>query len=71
MSEEMKRGIRNANIGLAVAAAVLTVGFIFLHGNDGAMELLALGVFAVGMGVSILLDRRDERARARRTRRSS
>lgn len=63
----MKRGIRNGNIGIASGVIVLAIGFTFVHGNEEAMELLAIGAFAVVMGVSILLNRRDERARARRS----
>jgi uncharacterized MnhB-related membrane protein len=66
----MKRTFRNANIGIASGAAVLAVGFALLHGNDGAMEVLALGAFAVVMSVYLFLERRDDRARPKDAHRS-
>jgi hypothetical protein len=66
----MKKGFRNANIGIAVSAVVLAAGFIPFHGNEGAMEALAVGAFAVGMAVLFLLDWRDERVQRGGTRRS-
>jgi hypothetical protein len=67
----MKRTFRNANIGIASGAAVLVVGFALLHGNEGAMEVLALGAFAVVMSVYLFLQRRDDRARSKGARHSS
>lgn len=58
----MKRGFRHANVGLAVGLLVLVSGFSLLHDNEGAMELLGLGSFAVVMAVYFLLVWRDERA---------
>jgi hypothetical protein len=62
----MKRGIRNANIGIALSAVVLAVGFPFCRDSDGATELLALGALAVALGTLFLLDWRDDRTAARR-----
>ena len=41
---------------------VLVVGTVLFHGNDWAMELLALLGFGVAMGVLFFLEGRDERA---------
>jgi hypothetical protein len=64
----MKRRFRNANIGIAAGMVVLLVGFAFFHGNEGAMEVLALVTFAVAIGVHLALGSRDERLRDRETR---
>jgi hypothetical protein len=66
----MKRIFRNANIGVAFGALVLAVGFALLHDDEGAVELLALGAFAVVMGVYLFLERRDDRVRPEDDRRS-
>jgi len=63
----MKRGFRNANIGIALGAIVLAIGFPFCHDSEGATELLALGGLAVALGTLFLLDWRDERARSHRS----
>jgi hypothetical protein len=57
----MKRLIRNANIGLAVSVALLVVGFWPVHRSDTATTILGLVAFAVGMGLLIALNLRDER----------
>jgi hypothetical protein len=61
LSEERKIELKNANIGIAVSALVLIVGFMLFRSSEGAMEALAIGAFAAGMAVLLLLDRRDER----------
>jgi hypothetical protein len=66
----MKRSLRNANIGIASSVVVLIVGTIFFHGNEGAMELLALFGFSVAMGVLFFLEWRDERAQRKDPNRS-
>lgn len=58
----MERSFRNANIGIAASVVVLVVGTVLFHGNDWAMELLALLGFGVAMGVLFFLEGRDERA---------
>jgi hypothetical protein len=55
----MKRTFRNANIGIVSGAIVLAIGFVLFHDNDGAMEVLALGAFAVVMSVFLFFERRD------------
>lgn len=70
LSEDMKRIFRNANIGIAFGALVLAVGFPLLYDDEGAVELLALGAFAVVMSVYLFLERRDDRARPRDDHRS-
>lgn len=63
MSEEMRKFFRNANVGLAVAAVVLAVGFWPTHRSETAFTVLGFAAFVVGMGVYIALNLRYERAR--------
>lgn len=62
MSDELRRGIRNANVGIAVSTVVLLVGFTLFHDSEGAMEALGVMGLVVALGVLFLLDWRDERA---------
>jgi hypothetical protein len=62
----MKRLFRNANVGIAVAVALLIVGFWPVHRSEDASTVLGLTAFAVGMGVSIALNFRDDRVRDRK-----
>jgi hypothetical protein len=62
----MKRLFRNANVGIAVAVVLLIVGFWPVHRSEDASTALGLAAFAVGIGVSIALNIRDDRARARK-----
>jgi hypothetical protein len=62
----MKRQFRNANIGLAFGLTTLAIGFAVFHDSEAAMELLAMGAFALAMGVFVLLVWRDERTRRQR-----
>lgn len=66
----MKRGIRNANIGIAASAIAMLIGFAFLHGSERGMEALGVGGLAVALGVLFLLEWRDERAQEKTARRS-
>jgi hypothetical protein len=59
----MKRLFRNANIGLAIGVTFLIVGFVFLYKSEEALNALAVGSFAVFMGVFLALNIRDDRAR--------
>lgn len=57
----MRKFFKNANVGLAVTAVVLAVGFWPTHRSDTAFTVLGLGAFAVGMAVFIALNLRYER----------
>ena len=57
----MRRLFRNANVGLAVSAAVLIVGFWPVHESETATGVLGLVSFVTGMAVLIGLNLRDER----------
>jgi hypothetical protein len=70
LSEDRKIDLRNANIGIAVSAVVLAVGFIPFHSSKGASEALAAGALAAGLAVLFILDWRDERAQRKDARRS-
>jgi hypothetical protein len=59
----MKRLFRNANIGIAVVMVVAVVGFAFLHNDEAALNALGVVAFAMGMGVYLGLNIRDDRAR--------
>jgi hypothetical protein len=61
LSEDQKIDLKNANIGIAVSAVVLAVGFIPFHGSRGASEALAAVALAAGLAVLFILDWRDER----------
>jgi len=71
LSEEMKRLIRNAHIGIAVAIAILAIGFWPTHNNEDAAAALGMGAFFTGLGVCFGLSYRDERAREKHSRRES
>jgi hypothetical protein len=62
LSEDRKIDLKNANIGIAVTAAILAVGFIPLHDSKGASEALAAVALAAGFAVLFILDWRDDRA---------
>jgi hypothetical protein len=62
----MKRGIRNANVGVAVGLIALAIGAVFLHYSEVAMEFLTLGAFGITMGVMFLLDWLDDRTTGRK-----
>jgi hypothetical protein len=64
----MRKFFRNANIGLAVAAAVLAVGFWPTYRSETAFTVLGFVAFAVGMGVYIALNLRYERAQDKKAR---
>lgn len=60
--------LRNAHIALAVAAAVLTVGYVtFGHRSDTAYQLLVLGSYVCLFGTLLALYRREERRRSSHT----
>lgn len=58
----MRKFFKNANVGLAVVAVVLAVGFWPTHRSEIAFIVLGLGAFLMGMGVFIVLNLRYERA---------
>ena len=59
----MRKFFWNANVGIAVAAVVLAIGFWPTHRNETAFTVLGLVAFVVGMGVYIALNVRYERTR--------
>jgi hypothetical protein len=58
----MRKFFKNANVGLAVSAAILIAGFWPTHRSEAAYTALGLTAFVVGMGVFITLNLRYERA---------
>jgi hypothetical protein len=59
----MRNKLKNANIGLAVGAALLVADLILFYDNEGAMSAGAAVAFAVCMGVFFILNEREYRAR--------
>lgn len=57
----MRKFFKNANVGLAVSAVILIVGFWPTHRSEVAYTVLGLTAFVVGMGVFITLNLRYER----------
>ena len=54
--------VRNAHIGIAVAAIILIVGFWPAHKSEDAVATLGMVAFFTGFGVCFGLIYRDERA---------
>jgi len=54
---------RNANIGLAVSAVMMAVGFLWVGrgASDTEIELVCWPALGVGLIVLLLLEERDER----------
>lgn len=61
MSEETRQFLKNANVGLAVAAAILIVGFWPTHRSEVAYIALGFTAFIVAMAVFAVLNIRYER----------
>jgi hypothetical protein len=58
----MRKFFKNANVGLAVSAAILIVGFWPTHRSEIAYTALGFIAFVVGIGVFVVLNLRYERA---------
>jgi len=57
-------GVRYANIGAAVAAAIMVAGvFLFKDSSEAGMQVVAIIGFAVGAAVYYVLDERATRRR--------
>jgi hypothetical protein len=67
----MKKLIRNAHIGIAVAIAILVVGFWPTHTSEDAVAALGMVAFFTGLGVCFGISYREERAREKRSGRES
>lgn len=67
----MKRLIRNAHIGFAVAIAILAIGFWPTYESEEAFAALGTAAFFTGLAVCIGLSYRDERIREKRSRRDT
>jgi hypothetical protein len=61
LSEEMKRGIRNANVGIAAMVILLIVGLIVLPDSESAAGVYGVGAFAFAFGVYFFFEWRDEK----------
>lgn len=59
--------MRNANIGLAVAAVIIFGGaFLLRHAGEGALQLVGLTGLIAGVAVHNILEERDKRRRRKR-----
>ena len=70
LSEEMKRLIRNAHVGILVGMILLIVGFWPVRESEDAIGALGIAAFFTALGVYLALNIRDERTRKRDTHRS-
>jgi hypothetical protein len=61
--KELRRLFRNANVGLAIGVAVVVAGFYPARHSEVATTALGLAMFAISIGVFLVLSVRDERAR--------
>jgi cyanate permease len=60
--------MRNANIGVAVAAVIIFGGgFLLRHAGEGALQLVGLMALISGIAVHNILEERDKRRRRKRT----
>lgn len=67
LSENMKKLMRNANIGIAVGVVFGAIAFVFFHDSETAMEALGIAMPAVTLGVYLMLNWHGDRAHARRS----
>lgn len=61
------RGVRYANIGIAVSVLIVAAGvLLFRNSSEAAMQATAMIGFIVGLGVYRYLDERAQRPRSKR-----
>jgi hypothetical protein len=71
LSKKDKIDLKNANVGIAVSALVLVLGFVPFHDSGGATEALTGRSVHRWFRDYVLLDWRDEKKRDKDSRRSA
>lgn len=61
----MNIDLRNANIGVAVAGVIFFVGGYLFRDSEGILTIVVLAGFFLAIGVTVLLDEREERRQNR------
>jgi K+ transporter len=70
LSEEVRKSLKHAHAGVAVAAVLSVIDVLVFHDNGSAMTTGGALALVIGMVTMLVLDEREYRARHPKDRRS-